>query len=247
MLAATAWTHPPGIIHAGPTLARRPTRSRMRPHPDGGTDWNAVRPARCASGRGRRLAQSMVEVAGGVRQARRPSASARVRPTHAQAAPAAHALEGLYRREYAGVIAYLRRQVGCEHADDLAQEVFVRAATSGQLAELRNPSAFFRSIARNLVVDFVRRRRCRIVMLPIKEAIEAGCRGEQEDGLLARDTELRLRHALARLPKKTARVFAMSRFEEKSYRTIRDELGIGLSAVEYHMMKALAHLRAELD
>lgn len=155
-------------------------------------------------------------------------------------------LEVLYRREYAGVLAYIRRQVGCEPASDLAQEVFVRAATSGQLLDLRNPNAFLRRIARNLVIDFVRRQRRRIVVMPIVEAAHIGCRGEQEDGLLAGEAERWLHRTLAVLPAKTALVFAMSRFDNKSYRTIQSELGVGLSTVEYHMMKALAHLRVEL-
>ena len=244
MLAATAWTYPPGIIHAGPNLARRPIRSRTLQRPNGGTDWNAAPLPRRALGCGRHLARSMVELAAGARQPCGRSTSACSRTVDA---PVGRVLDALYRRERAGVIAYLRRQVGCEHASDLAQEVFLRAATSGQLLNLRNPSGFLRQIARNLAIDFVRRQRCRIVFMPLGEGSETGCPGEQEDRLLARDTEQRLHRALARLPAKTARVFTMSRFDNKSYRTIQNELGIGLSTVEYHMMKALAHLRAELD
>jgi RNA polymerase sigma-70 factor (ECF subfamily) len=39
----------------------------------------------------------------------------------------------------------------------------------------------------------------------------------------------------------------MNRFEQKSYRQIHAELGIALQTVDYHMMKALALLRAELN
>ena len=35
----------------------------------------------------------------------------------------------------------------------------------------------------------------------------------------------------------------MSRFEERTYRQIHEELGISLGTVEYHMMKALADIR----
>ena len=52
--------------------------------------------------------------------------------------------------------------------------------------------------------------------------------------------------ALAELPEKCARIFAMNRFEKKSYREIHIELGIALPTVDYHMMKALAHLRQAL-
>jgi len=52
--------------------------------------------------------------------------------------------------------------------------------------------------------------------------------------------------ALGELPRKTARIFTMNRFEKKSYRQIHRELGIALPTVDYHMMKALAHLRLAL-
>lgn len=59
---------------------------------------------------------------------------------------------------------------------------------------------------------------------------------------MAETSEL-LEKALAQLPKKTACIFRMNRFEQKSYREIRHELAIALPTVDYHMMKALAHLR----
>lgn len=155
-------------------------------------------------------------------------------------------LEALYRREHAGILAYLRRKVGHEHARDLAQEVFLRAAGSAQLHDLHNPGGFLRCIARNLAIDLDRRRRCRITTLPITDKIDAPCAPVQEDRLHAAETEQRVKQALAGLPAKTARVFAMSRFEKKSYREIHLELGVGVSTVEYHMTKALAHLRREL-
>ena len=155
-------------------------------------------------------------------------------------------LEALYRREHAGVLAYLKRKVGDQRASDLAQEVFLRAAGSAQLHDLRNPGGFLRCIARNLAIDLARRRRCRIAVLPITENIDAPCAPAQEDRLHAAETEQLFEQAMAALPVKTARVFAMSRLENKSYREIHVELGVGLSTVEYHMTKALAHLRREL-
>ncbi len=102
---------------------------------------------------------------------------------------AAHILDTLYRLERAGVLAYLTREVGPEHASDLAQEVFVRAASSTQLNQLRNPGGFLRCIARNLVVDFTRRRRCRIATLPLAQDCDAPSRPEQEDRLHAAEVE----------------------------------------------------------
>lgn len=158
----------------------------------------------------------------------------------------AEILDRLYRKERAGLVSYLARHAGPERAADLAQEVFLRAATSPQLRFLENPGGFLRKIAFHLIVDEARRKKCRIQTQPLLETIATSTRPAQEDAVLAQDTLDAFERALAHLPEKTARIFAMNRFEEKSYRQIHFELGIALPTVDYHMMKALAHLRNAL-
>ena len=158
-----------------------------------------------------------------------------------------HVLDTLYRNERAWLVAYLARHVGAEHALDLAQEVFLRAATSSQLPALRNPGGFLRRIARNLLVDEARRHNSRIPTQPLLENIDAPSRAAQEDAVLSSEVRFAFESALAQLPEKTARIFTMNRFEQKSYRQIHCELGIALPTVDYHMMKALAHLRDVLE
>lgn len=160
--------------------------------------------------------------------------------------PPVHALEVLYRREYNDLIAKLAKKVGPENACDIAQEVFLRAAANGDLTRLRKPGAFLHRIAHNLLIDQARRRACRITTLPLDERHEASCAPKQEEAIEVEDLAECLRSALADLPLKTKRVFSMNRFEKKSYRQIHRELGIAIQTVDYHMMKALAHLREEL-
>ena len=52
--------------------------------------------------------------------------------------------------------------------------------------------------------------------------------------------------AIDQLPEKCRIVFAMSRFEEMSYREIAESLGISIKTVENQISKALRHLRKEL-
>lgn len=160
--------------------------------------------------------------------------------------PRQSALDTLYREEHRALLAFLTRQIGKEHARDLAQEVFLRAAASSQLTELRNPGRFLRRIARNLLIDDARRKTCRIKTLPLVESRDASCCAEQEDRILADQAAVAFEKALADLPDGTARIFVMNRFEKKSYRQIHRELGIAPQTVDYHMMKALAHLRTRL-
>lgn len=156
-------------------------------------------------------------------------------------------LEALYRREHDALVSYLVCLVGREHAHDLSQEVFVRAASSPQLTQLRDPPSFLRCIARNLSIDHVRQARRRVVTVPLGEDGDGAVEAEQEQLLEADCIQEEILAALAALPAKTARIFTMNRFEMKSYREIHLELGIALPTVDYHMMKALAHLRRAIE
>lgn len=153
-------------------------------------------------------------------------------------------LENLYRREGGALLRYLKRRVGHELAPDIAQEVFLRASSSRLLPDLANPGGFLHRIAINILIDRQRRTRCRIPTLPLAENIDAPCPPEQEWELEACDLRSSLARALAALPQRTRTIFVMHRFDELSYREIERKLGLSASAVEYHMMKALAHVRA---
>jgi RNA polymerase sigma-70 factor (ECF subfamily) len=160
---------------------------------------------------------------------------------------AACALELLFRRERDGLLRYLKRQIDPQMAGDVAQDVFVRAAASPQILNLENPQGFLRRIARNLILDGLRRTRCRIVTLPLAEAADASIAAHQEAELEADDLRRSLDHALEGLPERTRTIFMMHRFDELGYREIQHRLGISMPAVEYHMMRALAHIRAALS
>lgn len=156
-------------------------------------------------------------------------------------------LDQMFREESAGLARYLAKRVGPEFANDLVQEVFLRAATSPQLATLANPRAFLHRIAQNLLVDQARRQRCKIITVASAEPVESRCPAEQEHQLEADELEASLALALGGLPERTSAIFVMHRFDEMPYREIQREFGISLAGVEYHMMKALAHVRACLQ
>lgn len=152
-------------------------------------------------------------------------------------------LELIYRRERAGMLRYLAKRAGTDAAPDLLHEVFVRAVASPQVSQLANPLGFLYRIAQNLLIDRARRSRTQIELLAIIEAHDAPSGATQEHRIEAEDLQGVVDRALADLPLKTRRVFVMHRFGGMSYREIQAALGISLATVEYHMMRALAHLR----
>lgn len=168
------------------------------------------------------------------------SPGASVRPNAGTACP----LDSMFRNERAGLVRYLTKRVGPEIAHDLAQDVFVRAATSPQLSSLENPAAFLHRIAQNLLIDQARRRRCKIDTIVSDQWIESGYPAEQEYQIEADQLEKELTLALSGLPERTRKIFVMHRFESKAYSEIQHEFGITVAGVEYHMMKALLHIRA---
>lgn len=155
-------------------------------------------------------------------------------------------LEILYRSESAPLRAWLVRRVGHEVADDLAHEVFLRAARCPQLDSLDNPRGFLRRIARNLIIDRARRHPRARTGVQISETNDLACEPEQEEALHAQQTMAAYESSLAMLPARTARIFAMSRVENKTYRQISAELVITTATVEYHMMRALRCIRSSL-
>ncbi len=156
-------------------------------------------------------------------------------------------LDALYRTERDALRAFLTRRAKSEDVDDLIQEVFVRAAMSAQLPHLFNPGGFLCRIAQTVLIDRARRTKARIRTVPLPGCAEPACAPEQPAHVELQELLTALENALAALPDKTKRIFAMSRTEQRSYREIHKELGISQATVEYHMMKALAHLRAAVE
>ena len=65
--------------------------------------------------------------------------------------------------------------------------------------------------------------------------------------LIGKELEERIRFHINTLPEECRRVFIMSRFENKKYREIAEELNISINTVKYHMKNALAYLEKHLD
>jgi RNA polymerase sigma factor (sigma-70 family) len=156
-------------------------------------------------------------------------------------------LESLYREEFPKLVRFLARSAGSDAAGDLAQDVFLRACASRAFSSAQNPAGFLRRIAVNLLIDHLRRRRTTGQFWEFRKNADVSCDAEQEYALLGQDLDWLLTRALGELPSRTRQIFHLNRFEQKSYREIRDELGISMSGVDYHMMKALSRLRAALE
>lgn len=65
--------------------------------------------------------------------------------------------------------------------------------------------------------------------------------------LLENELEQEIKNAIDRLPNECRIVFQKSRFEEKQYEQIAEELGISINTVKYHIKNAISRLSADLS
>ena len=146
----------------------------------------------------------------------------------------------------------LRRYFGKRadrHADvdDLVQDVLVRLAVRGDYDSIEQPEAYLMRTATNVWRDFLRKKRTHA-----EEAHEEYIEGYllEENGP-ARELEGRqsvdaVLAALGELPKRTRQVFVLCRVEGIRQKNVAKRLGVSVSAVEKHMIRAIAHLTSVL-
>ena len=95
-------------------------------------------------------------------------------------------VEDAYRRHGNWLLAFLRRRFGQQDAEDLAQETYARAVSSG--ATIRNPRAFLARIALNAARDQIRRRKARPILVREDASPLAMAEASQAEALLLKQT-----------------------------------------------------------
>ncbi|MFP1132061.1 RNA polymerase sigma factor [Asticcacaulis sp.] len=140
---------------------------------------------------------------------------------------------------------FLRRAASPADAEEMVQEVFVRLLRRDNLFALQNLDGYVFETAANLMRDKVRRDTARasdrhddVSVLDI--ATEAP---SAEDSVAARQRLDRMMSALDTLSPRAQAVVLLRRFEDMSYAQISQRLGISVSAVEKHMIRAMEVLR----
>lgn len=150
-------------------------------------------------------------------------------------------------RRYRGALVrfFVRRAPRLEReSEDLAQEVFVRIAQRTGGEDIAHAEGYLFQTASSVLADRVRRGRVRRSddHIPHDESIHAGEDFSPERVLIGKEKIELVVQALEQLPLRTQEVFVLQRFEEMTYAEIARRLGVSVSAVEKHMMRALRHL-----
>ena len=137
---------------------------------------------------------------------------------------------------------YIRRLTRDNAAtEDLLHDTFARIIAAEGWREIDSPAGFAIRTARNVVYDGLRRQQ----VVSIEFVADVGALGlvdeqaDPEQTLVARDELRRLRAIVEALPAQQRRVFTLRKVYGMSPQAIADKLGLSVSTVEKHLVKAV--------
>jgi len=164
------------------------------------------------------------------------------------------------RRYERAVFSLVLRLVGDRaHAEDLAQETFIRALThlDSYRTELKFSSWIFR-IAHNAAIDHLRRRQPELLSLdgdPNAESVAEASAGaivvadgsaSPLDHVLASELGAQIEAAVAKLRPAYRSCVVLRYVEERSYEEIAETLDVPIGTVKTHLHRARLELQASL-
>ncbi len=139
-------------------------------------------------------------------------------------------------------------------AEDLVQDLWIRVSAATPPDNLDNPASYLFTMAGRLALDHIRqhkRRQSRDEKWTDENTQTTGgfATSQEEDGearLLRAERIQKVRDAIAQLPPKARQVFEMHRLQGRSHKQIAAELGIAVSTVEKHVIRAMRELTTTL-
>lgn len=155
--------------------------------------------------------------------------------------------ESTFREHYEPLTRYahsiLKNQ---EEAEDAVQRLFVKFWEKRFELEIDNVRAYLYRATYNTCLNQVKSNKNALRHVPDSE-VQIHASDDASHGMLGEELQLQIQDAMEVLPEKCRQVFQLSRFEEKSYKEISEELNISVKTVENHIAKALKIMRTELS
>ncbi len=160
--------------------------------------------------------------------------------------------EQLFRFASGDLRRYLSRRVTCPHTvSDLIQEAFVKLMGASPATDIRDARAYLFRTATNLAINHGTRQRETTVASahePGAETVLEGTDVRTPDRVVDGIHRLqRVMTAIDGLPPRCKEVFILYRFHNVSQEAIAAQLGISLSMVEKHVIRAMRDCREALD
>lgn len=149
----------------------------------------------------------------------------------------------LYSDHHRWLYAWLCKKLRCQyHAEDVAQNTFLRLFSFSNLANISEPRGFLTTTATRLIIDESRRKKVEQRYLETysyyhgnEEAVALSA----EHIALASEKLTAIIQMLEGLPDKCQRAFILSKFDGMRYADIAKELTVSVSMVQQYITKAM--------
>ncbi len=155
--------------------------------------------------------------------------------------------ESTFREHYEPLTRYahsiLKNQ---EEAEDAVQRLFVKFWEKRFELQIENVRAYLYRATYNTCLNQVKANKNKLNHVSESD-VQIHASDDASHEFLGEELQLQIEEAMQVLPEKCRQVFQLSRFEEKSYKEISEELNISVKTVENHIAKALRIMRTELS
>ncbi|AXA79053.1 RNA polymerase subunit sigma [Achromobacter xylosoxidans] len=149
-------------------------------------------------------------------------------------------LEALYCDHHSWLVGMLRRKLGNgDSAADLAQDTFLRVLANRNIDAILRPREYLATIARGLVTDAYRRQAIERAYLETLAARPEPVAISPETRAILLETVLAIDRMLDQLGPRTREIFLLAQFEELTYAQVGSRLGVSVTTVKKHMVRAL--------
>lgn len=162
-----------------------------------------------------------------------------------------HELVGALSEQFRPVLSryFNRRRLPERDVEDAIQEVFVRLSRRQGLAGMDNVSGYLFETAASVAIDYQRRANARSSRTheQYEEQLHAVADHGTDVVIEGKQSLELLRAGLLELPERTRNAFLLVRLEQMPYAEVAARLGISVSAVEKHVLKAMTQLIERLS
>lgn len=142
------------------------------------------------------------------------------------------------------ILSYITHRITHRYeAEDLAQDVFVRLLDYKQMLRPDTVKYFLFTIARNIVIDYLRRYYKRQEIDSYMYDMTATATNETEEQIIGNDLMSIERRRLAAMPEQRRLVYSLNRYEGKTSPEIATELNLSCRTVENHLFIGRREMR----
>ena len=148
-------------------------------------------------------------------------------------------IERYYRQHRDELLAYVSSRLGVQaEAEDLVHDVFLRLLSdSHRLLSAVTLPAFVYTMARNLIADHYRHRRCQQEYAFLMQGL-GNEKTSMESAIFASDALRCMEQGLSRLPSQTAEIYRLHIYDGMQVSEISQQLQQDYKAVEYRLVQA---------